>query len=233
MKGVIMTRKSIKVIRQNDLPLGGFSGIVETRMVMSSLLWDDYYIGKSSKGFGDFVYLATGYFKPHDGAHLHPHKNIDIVTWLLSGGVKHTGTLGDNTVVDAPNVQVQRAGRGMRHAEIDAYGKESKFVQIWFLPPETDLTPAYQNITISDDKLTAVLGSGDKTTFANRMRCQVGYIVENEQLEVLEHFMVFITQGTALINGTVVTKGDLIEGEELKLYAKSKVGLVLITQHQS
>ena len=105
-----MKDNKLRVIHIDDIPQGGFAGIVEKRMVISPQLMPDALNRKDiSHGFGDFIYLSTGYFKPKDGAPLHPHENVDIVTVVMSGSIAHAGTLGDGTVIHAPAVQVQRS----------------------------------------------------------------------------------------------------------------------------
>lgn len=225
-----MKHENIRIIKLSDLPQGGFAGIVEKQMVMSPKLWtkalerDDI-----SHGLDGFVYLATGYFKPHDGASLHPHQNIDIVTLVLSGSVSHHGTLGDGTTVYASQVQVQRAGTGMRHAEVNKGEEEAQFVQLWFLPPEQNLEPAYQNIDIKSRGLTTVLGNAEcERCFGNGMTCQIGTIFEGHSLEYEADAIIFITSGKAMIGDKKVGEGDLIEATRFKMDALSEVGLVFI-----
>ncbi|NOQ16346.1 MAG: Pirin-like protein [Methyloprofundus sp.] len=222
-------KNDMRVIHVSDLPLGGFAGIVEKQMVISPKLKKSASSRSDiSLGLGSFIYLATGHFKPNDGAPLHSHDNVDIVTVVLSGSVKHAGTLGDGSVVSAQQVQVQRAGEGMMHSEVNPNNDHTDFVQIWFLPPEQNLTPDYQNIILQENELITVLGGGDPLRFANKMTCKVGSLAMSEQLDCEQAYVVLITDGTAIANGTEVTKGDLLEGEGLHLEAMSKLGLVLI-----
>ena len=181
-----------------------------------------------SHGLGDFIYLSTGHFKPNDGAPLHPHENVDIVTVVLKGSIAHAGTLGDGTVIHAPAVQIQRAGTGMRHSEINPGDSKADFVQIWFLPPKQGLAPDYQNISLQGGKLTTVLGGDCAECFDNNMICKVGNIPANDSLECNQTFIALITEGNATANGTSVFKGDLLEGNSLRIEAISELGIVLV-----
>ncbi|KHD08953.1 Pirin-like protein [Candidatus Thiomargarita nelsonii] len=224
-----MKKNRLRVVHIDDLPLGGFAGIVEKQMVLSSQLMPGALDRKDiSHGFGDFVYLSTGYFKPNDGAPLHPHENVDIVTVVLSGNLAHAGTLGDGSVIHAPAVQVQRAGTGMRHSEINPDDSKADFVQIWFIPPEQGLAPDYQNISLEGGRLTTVLGGDCAECFDNKMTCKVGNIPANNSLECNQQFIALITEGNATANGFSVSKGDLLEGDSLHIEAISKLGMVLI-----
>lgn len=229
-----MNTDNIRIINTDSLPLGGFAGIVEKQMVMSPKLIPSAASRTDiSFGLDSFVYLSTGYFKPNDGAPLHPHENIDIVTLVLSGQLAHKGTLGDGTVIHSPGVQVQRAGTGMQHSEINIDVHKAKFVQIWFLPPKNNLTPAYQDITLIPGKLITVLGgldTGEKSkAFENTMTCQIGTLNDGYSMTLEVPFIAFITHGKAIINGQMITEGSLIEGNNLNLQVVEELGLVLIS----
>jgi hypothetical protein len=224
-----MHELGLRVVHSDDIPQGGFAGIVEKQMVISPHLMPDALNRKDiSHGLGDFVYLATGYFKPNDGAPMHSHENVDIVTVVLNGSLAHAGTLGDGTVIHAPAVQVQRAGTGMRHSEINPDDSKAEFVQIWFLPPEQGLSPDYQNISLEEGKLTTVLGAGCARCFDNNMTCKAGNLSANESLSCNQQFIALITEGNATANGLSVSRGDLLEGDSLHIEAISKLGMVLI-----
>lgn len=217
-----------RIIHYNDLPQGGFAGIVERHMAMNPELWPEAK-GRTdiSHGLGDFIYLALGQFLPNDGAPLHPHSNVDIVSVVFSGSVGHKGTLGDGTAIHAPEVQVQRAGTGMQHAEFNLGDKPADIAQIWFKPPEAGLEPAYKNFKLSKNKLTTVLG-GENGSFNSNMVCRVGYLATGEEIKLNSPFVALITQGDGNANGEAVGKGDLIEGDSLMFIAGRNLGLALI-----
>ena len=224
-----MKKHQLRVVHRDDIPQGGFAGIVEKQMVISSKLMPGAANRKDiSHGFDDFIYLSTGHFKPHDGAPLHPHDNVDIVTVVLSGSIAHAGTLGDGTVIHAPSVQVQRAGTGMRHSEMNPGDSKAEFVQIWFLPPRQGLIPDYQNITLDKGKLTTLLGGDCADCFDNKMACKAGDIPAGGSLDCDQQFVALITEGEATANGIRVSKGDLLEGNVLHIEAISNLGMVLI-----
>ena len=228
-----MTKDKTRIIHYKDLPLGGFAGVVEKQMVLHPVHWPAQKARKDiSHGLGDFIYLAMGYLKPQDGAPLHPHKNVDIVSVVLSGSLSHEGSLGHGTVIQALGVQVQRAGSGMRHAEFNKTDANTEIVQIWFQPPVADLEPAYQNFNLQDGALTTVLGGNDGNSFNNNMTCQVGYVPSESTLRQDQRVIVLITEGQGFANDLAVNKGDLIEAEGLQLFTRSKVGLVLISENK-
>lgn len=224
---------STRVIHYSDLPQGGFAGIVEKQMVLNPELWPKA-AGRNdiSHGLGDFIYLALGQFLPNDGAPIHPHNDVDIVSVVFNGDVGHKGTLGDGTEIHAPEVQVQRAGSGMQHSEFNLNDTPADIAQIWFKPPEVGLEPAYKNFKLSNDTLTTVLG-GEGGSFESNMTCQVGYLPADNRVSVDEPFVALVTDGEGLANDIVVKKGDLIEGARLDFVARTKVGLALVYANRS
>ncbi len=225
-----MNTSNYKIIRYTDLPQGGFAGIVEKQMVVSEKLSPNVLYNKNiSHGFSDFIYLSKGHFKANDGAPLHPHNNVDIVTLVLSGSISHTGTLGDGTIVYSSQVQVQRSGTGMKHSEVNSEDTPAEFVQIWFLPPKQNLKPAYQNIDIKKVGLTEVLGSGIDC-FENVMTCKIGNVLRNEVIQTKEETVILITKGEALIDSIKLGVGDLIQGTDLYVTACSNIEIVLINE---
>lgn len=223
-----MTQQSdIRIIHYDDLPLGGFAGIVEKQMVLNPDLWPKAKDREDiSHGFEDFIYLSKGYFKPHDDAPLHPHNDVDIVSVVFSGSVGHKGTMGAGTEIHAPEVQTQRTGTGIEHAEFNLGDTPADIAQIWFKPPKLGLKPDYKNFKLSDG-LTTVLG-GEDGSFDSNMVCKAGYLDAGEQVSLGQKFIALITQGSGNANGTVVREGDLIEGDILEFTADVDLGIVLI-----
>ncbi|MGF1742795.1 pirin family protein [Vibrio profundum] len=225
----MMNHSELKVINKSDISLGGFAGIVETRMVMSPNVWPEAGGNPQiNHGLGDFIYLANGYFKPNEGVPIHPHRDIDIVSLMLSGTIGHKGTLGDGTVIQSPGVQVQRAGTGMEHSEFNVTDVNADIIQMWFLPPEQGLTPDYKDYKLSTQKMTTVLGGDGNDTFDSNMVCQVGFVGPNEQVVCDVPFIALVTQGQARANMVEVREGDLIQGDALELSSEQGIGLVLI-----
>ncbi|RLA65445.1 MAG: Pirin-like protein [Epsilonproteobacteria bacterium] len=223
--------ENIRVIKFEDLPPGGFAGIVERQMVLNRELWPQARNREDiSHGLGDFIYLSMGYFKPNDGAPLHPHKEVDIVSFVSSGKIGHKGSLGDGTTIQSPGVQVQRAGTGMTHSEFSMSDEKADFVQIWFRPPQNDLNPEYKNFAIEGNQLITVHG-GEGDTLKSSMTCKIGLLGSGEKIKTEGKFVAILFDGLAKMDDLEVSKGSLIEGENLELLSLSKIGLILIQEN--
>ncbi len=95
---------------------------------------------------------------PHAGYDLHPHQDLEIVTWVLSGSLVHVDDRGHSGVVTPGLAQRMSAGSGIRHSERNdapASDEPSHFVQMWVLPREPGLRPSY-----ASEELGEVRGQG-------------------------------------------------------------------------
>jgi hypothetical protein len=79
------------------------------------------------------------------GYDTHPHRDLEILTWVLEGGLRHRDSEGNGGVVVPGLLQRLSAGSGVRHSEHHdpAYGPTVRFVQMWVLPDEPGLPPSY------------------------------------------------------------------------------------------
>ncbi|QLY31038.1 pirin family protein [Nocardia huaxiensis] len=100
---------------------------------------------------------------PGEGFETHPHRDMEIVTWVLSGSLVHQDSLGHNGVIYPGLAQRMSAGTGILHSEkndswrISANPEHDEpvhFVQMWVVPDDSGLTPGYQQLEV-DDELAA------------------------------------------------------------------------------
>lgn len=93
-------------------------------------------------GFGPLVAHNDDLVSPAGGYPDHPHRDLEIVTWVIDGALLHTDSVGHRSLLRPGTVQVQSAGSGMRHAEIaDPGSGPTRFVQAWLRPDEPGLPP--------------------------------------------------------------------------------------------
>jgi len=113
---------SIQILHRDDLPLGGFAGLKEHRLVVDQRIgggndtWD---------GFGHFVYLADARYQPNGETNMHSHKEIDVISVIVEGHIDHEGSLKHGQSLDTDQAQAQRAGgEGFSHHEINPDDKK-------------------------------------------------------------------------------------------------------------
>ena len=73
----------------------------------------------------------------------HPHRDMEIVTYVRTGAISHEDSLGNRGRTQAGDVQVMSAGSGVRHAEINAESETTTIFQIWIEPTTSGGTPSW------------------------------------------------------------------------------------------
>lgn len=102
---------------------------------------------------------------PGTGFDTHPHRDMEIVTWVLRGELAHRDSAGNRGVIYPGLAQRMSAGSGILHSEKnDSRTEPVHFVQMWVMPDETAITPSYQQHEIGDAEL-----SGGLVTIASGM----------------------------------------------------------------
>jgi redox-sensitive bicupin YhaK (pirin superfamily) len=85
----------------------------------------------------DIVQADSGFGK-------HPHRDMEIITYILSGSLRHRDSMGNGEDIRAGEVQLMRAGTGVTHSEFNASADDPvHLLQIWIMPGEQGLTPGY------------------------------------------------------------------------------------------
>jgi quercetin 2,3-dioxygenase len=112
-----------------------------------------------SFSFGDYYDPAHDHFRalrvinedwvqPGQGFGTHPHRDMEILTWVLEGALEHKDSLGNGGVIRPGEAQRMSAGTGIRHSEFNASSLEAvHLLQIWLLPERPNLTPGYEQKT--------------------------------------------------------------------------------------
>jgi redox-sensitive bicupin YhaK (pirin superfamily) len=174
---------------------------------------------------------------PGKGFDTHPHRDMEIITWVLRGSLVHQDSTGNSGVIYPGLAQRMSAGTGILHSEKndswrltgdDSHSEPVHFVQMWVAPDEAGLDPGYQQLEIDDALLSGSLvpiASGmpqhsDDTaiTIRNRYaalhgaRLQPGQSVELPQAPYLH---LFVPRGHVTLEGA----GELAEGDAVRFTA--------------
>jgi len=220
---------SIQILHRDDLKLGGFAGIREHRLVIDPTVFGNNDLGAWS-GIGNFVYLADAKFIPNGETHLHPHKEIDVISVIVDGRISHKGTLGEGNTIEANHVQVQRAGgEGFLHNEVNPDDKENRMIQIWVTPEKSGEPAGYKSYSLQQG-ITRVYGgdSNQDKTFASKTTLDVGLVDAKQTISLDGEFIAYVTRGDGILNGDKVTNGDLVRGNDITFQAETNSQIIIV-----
>jgi quercetin 2,3-dioxygenase len=173
---------------------------------------------------------------------MHPHRDMEIITYMVSGVLRHTDSLGNGDVLRPGEVQVMSAGKGILHSEgNDSSTDPLRLLQIWIMPRTRGNNPRWEQkpYTREDrrDRLFPVVSSGNVPgTLAIDQDAAIYVSSLGEGKEVAHkfagrHVYFFVIDGQVELNGRALEAGDQarISGEtDLKIRAKKESELILI-----
>jgi redox-sensitive bicupin YhaK (pirin superfamily) len=112
------------------------------------------YYDPGCMGFRTLRVLNEDRVQPGNGFPTHPHRDMEIVTYVLEGALEHRDSMGNGSVIRPGEVQRLSAGTGVTHSEYNASGQDPvHFLQIWILPGKHGLTPSYQQTAFPNDAM--------------------------------------------------------------------------------
>ena len=179
----------------------------------------DYY-DPAHMGFRSLRVINDDRVAPGKGFGEHPHRDMEIFSYVLEGALAHRDNLGNVRVLKPGQVQLMSAGRGVTHSEFNpSPGETTHFLQIWILPRERGLTPSYTewHPAAEDDPSPKVLlispdGRGGSAAIHQdadvyRLRLRAGETVTHE-LRRGRGAWLQVAGGQLTFNGTRLSTGD-------------------------
>lgn len=182
------------------------------------------YVDPSNTGHGLLLVSNDDRVAPATGFGTHGHADMEIITWVLSGEVEHSDTLGNHGIIRPGLAQRMTAGTGIRHSEHNpSPDVEAHFVQMWVPPDTAGLEPGYEQREVSEllagGGLVAIAGgSGSGAAIHINQRNAVMYAGrldrgESVSLPVAPFVHVFVALGSVSVTGSEM----LVEGDALRL----------------
>ena len=178
----------------------------------------DYYDPRFM-GFRDLRVINEDFIEPAQGFPKHGHRDMEIITYMISGELSHRDSLGNGETIRSHEVQRMTAGTGVLHSEFSSPTDKTHLLQIWILPEQNRLTPSYeQKFFTSEQKqgnlrLIASRGGDDGSVHINQDVKLYASILKNGEEVSLDlsggrHAWLQLISGSVKLNGENIAAGD-------------------------
>jgi len=171
-------------------------------------------------GWGNLRVINEDRIAPGTGFGTHGHRDMEIISYVLSGNLAHQDSMGNVKGIPPGDVQRMSAGSGVRHSEFNhAKGEQTHFLQIWIEPNVRGIAPSYEQKTVPESAkrgqlaLVAAPEPGEHTVKIHAdARMYAGLFDGAEQatltLDPQRKAYVFVVRGSLQANGQVLNAGD-------------------------
>ena len=184
-----------------------------------SFSFADYYHPKHM-GFRQLRVINEDRVQPGRGFPTHPHRNMEIISYVLEGALEHKDSMGNGSVIVPGEVQRMSAGTGITHSEFNHSQAELvHFLQIWILPDTEEVTPSYEQTYFPDEEKRGKLrliasadGRDGSVTIHQNVNLYATLLEAGEEIVHRipsgRHVWLQVARGKVLVNGQQLAQGD-------------------------
>lgn len=185
------------------------------------------YYDPNFMGFSDLRVINEDKVAPAQGFGTHPHRDMEIVSYVLGGTIAHKDSMGNVKTLPAGEFQIMSAGTGVTHSEFNfSQTDDLHFLQIWIMPNELGVTPRYDQKAFENKQGgTLILSPNaengsfkiyqDMKLWRYQLAKNTSQIIE---LNNARNYWLQVVKGTLTINGEAVAAGDGVAlSEEIAL----------------
>ena len=180
--------------------------------------FSDYY-DPQFMGFRDLRVINEDLIEAGQGFPKHGHRDMEIITYMISGELSHRDSMGNGETIHTNEVQRMTAGTGVLHSEFSSPTDKTHLLQIWILPEQNRLKPGYEQKIFSPEekqgklRLIASRGGDDGSVHINqdmKLYASILNIGEKVLLGLAEgrHAWVQLISGSLDVNGETLNAGD-------------------------
>ncbi len=199
------------------------------------------YYEPEQMGFRALRVMNEDRIQPGRGFGMHPHRDMEIVTYILSGALEHKDSMGNGEVLRAGELQRMSAGTGIVHSEFNHSSSELLHLyQIWLLPRERGITPSYEQKSFTDETSgrLRLVASPDAADGSLRIHQDARiYLSRLDRGATLDHALapgrhawLQVLRGTLRVNGTPLQTSDgaaLSDEQSARIEAESPAEVML------
>jgi redox-sensitive bicupin YhaK (pirin superfamily) len=204
----------IKIRQAEDRGHNNF-GWLDTKYTFS---FNDYY-DERFMGFRSLRVINEDFIEPKQGFPKHGHRDMEIITYIISGDLSHEDSMGNGTTIRPHEIQRMSAGTGILHSEYSSETDKTHLLQIWILPETRNLTPSYEQKLISAEakrgnlKLIASRNAEeDSITVYQDVKLYASILKKDEEVshEIAEnrHAWIQVVKGSLEVNGEFLNTSD-------------------------
>jgi len=200
------------------------------------------YYDPAHMGWGNLRVINEDRVAPGAGFGKHGHRDMEIISYVLSGELAHRDSMGNVEAIPPGDVQRMSAGTGVQHSEFNhAEGQTTHFLQIWIEPNVTGIAPSYEQKTIPVAEKRGVLrlvaspdGAQGSVTIHADAKVYAGLFDGGERAELAldpaRKGYVHLVRGSLEVNGRRLSTGDavLLDGESRIALANGSDAEVLV-----
>ncbi len=200
------------------------------------------YYDPAHMGFRALRVINEDRVQPGRGFGAHPHRDMEILTYVLVGALEHRDSMGNHGVIRPGEVQRMSAGTGIVHSEFNPSSTELvHFLQIWIEPDTADLAPSYEQRAFSREEKRGALrlvagpdGAEGSITIHQDARVDAALLEPGEKVEHAvapgRHAWLHLVTGAVDLDGTALETGDgaAVSGRASLAVAAATVSEVLL-----
>jgi quercetin 2,3-dioxygenase len=201
------------------------------------------YYDPSKVQFGALRVLNDDLVAPKMGFGTHPHDNMEIISIVLNGTIRHKDSMGNEAEIKKDEIQIMSAGTGVRHSEFNNDIKETlNLLQIWIMPKEHDIKPRYDQVTLNPedrkDKIQTIVAPDvegamwiNQDAYLSRINLSSATSFDYELNKRENGVYIFVIEGNVTIGGGKLGKRDAIgvwETESITIQGEANTELLFI-----
>ncbi|HEY6903957.1 MAG TPA: pirin family protein [Candidatus Acidoferrales bacterium] len=177
----------------------------------------DRYYDPDYMQFRSLRVINEDVIAPAQGFPMHPHRDMEILTWILEGALEHRDNAGGSGVIRPGELQHMTAGSGVMHSEFNPSPKNpAHLLQIWLLPERKGLAPSYEQLAFPDSdlrgKFNLVAGPEAPVTIHQDANLYIARLNQGDTAKQAiapgRHAWVQVARGEIELNGRELKAGD-------------------------